>query len=780
MNDMGRTPLATLEAWVTEVLTAGHSAISFRDMVRELKKTKTLTEADLKPQTGHENEDSFTYRCRWAVTRLRKAGVLKPESPRGVIELRDPNGSAPPPDPMPDRSTARSRGGEYSTPRVWLFQANPDYYRIVEALQALDQLSFLISRYKDEIRVGDVVLLWMSGKFAGIYAQARVAEGVSERPSTGPEAEFWVDPNAAAEVQNRVTLAIERKFLAHPVLKSTIARVDGLQDLMVLRLPQGTNFRVSDAEWAILGGLLPSHDSQIPQDKVARWAATRGRSGRLYDQTCGQLLEQFIREHFSADGEHPRSAILAWFEEQYPRFKPITVQCHLEKYTTNFRSRVHYNAGPEHDLLFREDGDWDRLRLYRPESDPAPIYELEGGAQQPKRAEGRRPTKAPLPLIERHRRILHHLAIYGEISDGEEESLGLLDGDIESWTDALLVVRPATKVVSPLFLVLAEGDPSPAAFTTKLAVQLMGDHFLRAIKGPLDARESYIWEHFGTWHLIQPQRGDEKWNGYLGIPATEPADRGACERLDIFAQLPPAVISELIRDTSFLVQQQNWSAQAANKGALGPLSRQLKIGIRRPLFLLHAVLPELVDGSLNLEDLTESEVTIRSHVTAGLPLCTADELRQGGRLQREQLVDRVLDHPLYGVLVQIEIHRMMAGLSDHLAAALRLDPNGGCHLEFPWGEISPVWPVCRKLLVDIGFWPACATANDNHWEQAVRAALKNLQGLGVLETHGSSLRITDAFASRVKSHPAHPQNRGEKDFRVRLLQFFESLRGGVR
>jgi hypothetical protein len=776
---MGRTPLSTLEAWVTEVVKA-KTSVKFQEVVRHLKTVKSLTQADLRPQKGHENEDSFTYRCRWAVIRLRKAGIVKPESPRGVIELADANESARVPNATPAKSAARPHGPGPGSPGVWLFQANPDYYRIVDALQALNQLSFLISRYKDEIRVGDIVLLWMSGKFAGIYAQARVSEGVSERPSTGPEAEFWVDPNAAAEVQLRVTLAIERKFLADPVLKSKIVGVDGLQELMVLRLPQGTNFRVSDTEWAILQRLLPSHDSQIPQAKVAQWAATRGRSGRLYEQTCGQLLEQYIQEHFLADEEHPRSAVLAWFAERYPRFKAITVQCHVEKYTTNFRSRVHYNAGPEHDLLFREAGDWDRLRLYRPESDAAPIYEIEGSAQPPKSAEGRRAAKAPLPLIERHRRILHHLAVFGEISDGEAESIPLLAGDLESWVDALLIVRPAVNVVSPLFLALTEGDGSPAAFTTKLAVQLMGDQFLRAVKGPLDALESYIWEHFGGWHLAQPQQGDEKWHGYLGIPATEPADRGACERLDIFAQLPPTVISELIRDTSFLEQQQNWSAQAANKGALGPLSRQLKIGIRRPLFLSHAILPELVDGSLNLEDLNESEVTIRSHVIAGLPLCTVDELRQGGRLSREQLLDRILEHPLYAVLAQIEIHRMMAGLSDHIAAALHLDVNGECHLNLPWGEISPVWPACRKLLVDLGFWPACATANDNHWELAVRAALKNLQGLGALEAQGSSLRITEAFGSRVRSHPAHPQNRGEKDFRVRLLQFFERLRGDVK
>ena len=52
-------------------------------------------------------------------------------------------------------------------PRVWIFQANPKLYRILEALQHLDRMQFLTNRYKDRIHVGDIVLLWMSGQPRG-------------------------------------------------------------------------------------------------------------------------------------------------------------------------------------------------------------------------------------------------------------------------------------------------------------------------------------------------------------------------------------------------------------------------------------------------------------------------------------------------------------------------------------------------------------------------------------------------------------------------------------
>ena len=142
-------------------------------------------------------------------------------------------------------------------PQVWMFQSNPKFYRFLEALQNLDRMQFLTNRYKNRIRVGDIVLLWMSGNHAGIYAQARVIEGVAERKDDGDDASFWVDPNAAATAKPRVVLSIERRFLANPVLKGTIAVTEGLDKLLILRQPNGTNYPVKSDEWERLRHLLP-------------------------------------------------------------------------------------------------------------------------------------------------------------------------------------------------------------------------------------------------------------------------------------------------------------------------------------------------------------------------------------------------------------------------------------------------------------------------------------------------------------------------------------------
>ena len=387
--------------------------------------------------------------------------------------------------------------------------------------------------------------------------------------------------------------------------------------------------------------------------------------------------------------------------------------------------------------------------------------------------------KSRLTTVERHRLLLEHLSRYGELTQSEQERLALTPEDVMAWLDALLVARPPALVVSPLFLWAAEGDPDPVRFTTRLAIRMTGDYLDRALSKPIASLEEYTWEHFGHWHLPQPHPGEVKWHGYLSVPATEPADRSASEKLDLFAHLPSDIISELVRDTSFLSVQQEWSAKAATKGDLGPLSRQMKLGIRRPLFLSQFEISVGETDGIGLKDLPESEALIRSHVVAGLSLGTFDEWRQNLRLSRDDTAERLLGHPLYAAIVQFEVQRMTASLSGEIAASLQWDNSGNCRLMINGNSNTPLWLACRTLLEDLGFWPATTSLNDAAWDAAVRCALSNLEILGVLEQAGDGLRLSDHFASKIKAHPGHPQNRGEKSYRVKLVQYLKKTSGGT-
>jgi hypothetical protein len=295
----------------------------------------------------------------------------------------------------------------------------------------------------------------------------------------------------------------------------------------------------------------------------------------------------------------------------------------------------------------------------------------------------------------------------------------------------------------------------------------------------MDSIESYVWERFGRWHLPQPHLGDAKRHGYLNRPVTEPADLAESEKLDLFAHLPPLIISELVRDSGFLNEQQGWSAQASIKGNnLGGLSRQMNLGFMRPIFLSEFDLTLDTDAEISLGDLPVSEVLCRVYVVAGLPLCTGEEWQNNLRLSRVEVAERILSHPLYAAIVQFEVHGITAKLSGKIAATIRHDPNG-YFLEINGNASTPLWLACRTILGDLGFWPVTASNKDAAWESSVRHAVANLEKLGILECRASEVRLCDAFTSSIKAHPAHPQNRGEKSFRVRLAQYLEKASRGV-
>lgn len=93
----------------------------------------------------------------------------------------------------------------------------------------------------------------------------------------------------------------------------------------------------------------------------------------IYEKSTNQLLTEYIKANLNPGQVVDKDQIVGWFKTNYPKIKSNTVNCHIIKFTTNHKTRIHYNAGPLNDLLFQLPDK--RLRLYNPEADPAPIYE---------------------------------------------------------------------------------------------------------------------------------------------------------------------------------------------------------------------------------------------------------------------------------------------------------------------------------------------------------------------------------------------------------------------
>jgi predicted RNA-binding protein with PUA-like domain len=130
----------------------------------------------------------------------------------------------------------------------WLFQGNPKYYRIQDAIQAFETMPWLVTRYAKEMQVGDGVLVWIAGSDAGIYAIAEIIE-LPQILEAIPDAEYWTIPVSAKKDKPRAQLRFLRKLLGQPLRKHELKQDPILKDLLVIKAPNSTNFKVTPEQW---------------------------------------------------------------------------------------------------------------------------------------------------------------------------------------------------------------------------------------------------------------------------------------------------------------------------------------------------------------------------------------------------------------------------------------------------------------------------------------------------------------------------------------------------
>lgn len=129
----------------------------------------------------------------------------------------------------------------------WLFQGNPKYYRVLDAIKELEAIPWLVTRYAKDIAAGDGVIIWLSGSQGGIYAIAEVVEAAQFLTEI-PDKKYWVDSTRALGKQQAI-IRFTNKFVESPLLKNQLQEDSVLKNLLVLRAPNSTNFKVSSEEW---------------------------------------------------------------------------------------------------------------------------------------------------------------------------------------------------------------------------------------------------------------------------------------------------------------------------------------------------------------------------------------------------------------------------------------------------------------------------------------------------------------------------------------------------
>ena len=95
----------------------------------------------------------------------------------------------------------------------------------------------------------------------------------------------------------------------------------------------------------------------------------------IYEKPVWMLMKDIVNEkELMQDEIITKEEVVSWFEENYPLIKKTTISAQLIKMSINAHSRIHYNVNlnGNDDLFFQIDSQ--KFRLFKPESDPQPIY----------------------------------------------------------------------------------------------------------------------------------------------------------------------------------------------------------------------------------------------------------------------------------------------------------------------------------------------------------------------------------------------------------------------
>ena len=137
----------------------------------------------------------------------------------------------------------------------WIFQGNPKMFDFETALQDEIVTDWTVSAHKDKIKVGDKIILWITGTKSGCYALAEVTSEPHQKTSS-PDDYLWKEEDKS---ELKVDIKITNNLVKNPILKSVIESLEELSELKVGH--QGTNFSATEDEYQTILDLISSNNN---------------------------------------------------------------------------------------------------------------------------------------------------------------------------------------------------------------------------------------------------------------------------------------------------------------------------------------------------------------------------------------------------------------------------------------------------------------------------------------------------------------------------------------
>lgn len=134
----------------------------------------------------------------------------------------------------------------FSNLSYWLFQGNPKIFDFKSALADKSLDSFTVSAHKDKIKVGDKVIIWLTGQKAGCYALAEITSEPSIEPVSSDD-KHWKQDNSN---DLKAGIKITHNLYENPILWENIKKLDVFSDFNAGN--QGTNFSATKSQYETL------------------------------------------------------------------------------------------------------------------------------------------------------------------------------------------------------------------------------------------------------------------------------------------------------------------------------------------------------------------------------------------------------------------------------------------------------------------------------------------------------------------------------------------------
>jgi len=150
------------------------------------------------------------------------------------------------------------------TEKVWIFQANPTRYDILNALsddKIGSEIHWLVNQHKNEISKGHLGIIWLSGSEAGIYALTEIVSNPEFMREPEDEEKYWIDSSDKGEEKLRVKMKVLKNLVNIPIYKNELRKTVELENISIFRQCQGTNFPLTNDEWRLIKKIILNHNT---------------------------------------------------------------------------------------------------------------------------------------------------------------------------------------------------------------------------------------------------------------------------------------------------------------------------------------------------------------------------------------------------------------------------------------------------------------------------------------------------------------------------------------